>query len=297
MRPTFWILLLLLILWLLGMSYCHNNYCNCGPVGAVVPAAVPGENSEEGNSNKYLSISDENGAFTSSLNDNLLFATSDCMYASPISDSLNTFFQDLTDYLVQNENRILEISGLYQESETNTCPSDNLGLARAESVQQLLVDQGAPSDQIRLSSSMENILDMENDKIMGGISYSFLNGDLGEVENRLRSQNITLLFGPNQEDIFFDEEQTQYFEDLRFFLSRNDDAKALVVGHTDDVGSASSNRRLSRVRANTIKDYMVDQGINEYQIIAKGMGPDEPIATNDTEEGKTQNRRVEISIE
>lgn len=297
MRPTFWILLLLLILWLFGMSYCHNNYCNCGPVGAVVPAAVPGDNNEDGNSLKYLSILDDNGTFNASLNDNLLFATSDCMYDSPISDSLNTFFQNLADYLVQNENRILELSGLYQESENNTCPSDNLGLARAESVQQLLVDQGAPSDQIRLSSSMQNILDMDNDKIMGGISYAFLNGDLGEVEDRLRSQNITLLFGTNQENIFFDEEQTKYFEDLRFFLSRNEDAKALVVGHTDDEGSISSNRRLSRDRANTIKDYMIDQGINEYQITTKGMGPDEPIATNDTEKGKEQNRRVEISIE
>ncbi len=297
MRPTFWILLILLILWLFGMSYCHNSLCNCGPIGAVVPAVVPGDNDQNGNSLKYLSISDENGAFDSSLNDNLLFATSDCMYASPLSDSLNTFFQNLADYLVQNENRILVLSGLYQESENNPCPSENLGLARAESVQQLLVDQGAPTSQIRLSSSMENILDMDDDKIMGGISYSFLNGDLGEVESRLRSQNITLLFGTNQEDIFFDEEQTKYFEDLRFFLSRNDNAKALVIGHTDDEGSAASNRRLSRDRANTIKDYMIDKGINEYQIIAKGMGPDEPVATNDTEDGKAQNRRVEISIE
>jgi len=294
MRPTFWLLLILLIAWLFGMSYCHKTNCNCGPVGAVVPAAVSGGDEA---SLKYLSIADSDGEYNASLNDNLLFNESDCMYASPISDSLNTYFQNLADYLTQNESRILVLTGLYQDSETNNCPSDNLGIARAESVQQLLVDQGAPTDQIRLSSDNQNILDLADDKIMGGISYSFLSGDIEEVENRLRSQNITLYFDTNQEDLFFDEEQNKYFEDLKFYLNKNEDAKALVIGHTDDEGSASSNRRLSKDRAITVRDFMISKGIYENQITTIGMGPDEPIATNDTADGRAQNRRVEISIE
>jgi len=259
MRLPFWLLLILLIVWLLGMSYCHNSLCNCGPVGAVVPAAVTGGAATS--SLKYLSIADSDGAYTASLNDNLLFNQSDCMYTSPISDSLNTYFQGLADYLTQNDSRILVLTGLYQDSESNNCPAENLGLARAESVQQLLVDQGAPAEQIRLSSDNQNILDVADDKIMGGIAYSFLSGDIDEVENRLEF------------------------------------AKALVVGHTDDEGSSSSNRRLSKDRANTVRDFMISKGIYENQIVTQGMGPDEPVATNDTADGRAQNRRVEISIE
>ena len=246
---------------------------------------------------RTISISDVDKDFNVSLHDNLLFAQSDCMYESPISDSLNIVFQSLADHLQTNNDRILLLTGQYQNAETNNCPGDNLGLARAVSVKQLLVDKGADNAQIRLASSDESLVDLVDDKIMGGVAYSFINGDLTDVEQRLRESNITLYFDTNSENILLDADQEQYFDDLKYLLSRNSDIKASVTGHTDDQGPSSGNRRLSKKRAETVRDFMVDEGISVDQIVAKGMGPDEPIANNNTDEGRAQNRRVEITVQ
>lgn len=295
MRPISWIFLILLLAWLLTMTYCHSAICNCGPIGAASTGIVP--ITEDTDPLRTISISDVDKDFNVSLHDNLLFAQSDCMYESPISDSLNIVFQSLADHLQTNSDRILLLTGQYQNAETNNCTGDNLGVARAETVRQLLVDKGVDNSQIRLASSDESLVDLVDNKIMGGVAYSFINGDLIDVEQRLRESNITLYFDTNAENILLDADQERYFDDLKYLLNRNSDINALVTGHTDDVGSSSGNRRLSRKRAETVRDFMVDRGIFADQIVSKGMGPDEPIANNNTEEGRAQNRRVEITVQ
>jgi outer membrane protein OmpA-like peptidoglycan-associated protein len=69
-----------------------------------------------------------------------------------------------------------------------------------------------------------------------------------------------------------------------------------IGGHTDNVGKDESNITLSQNRANAIKQYLVKKGINADRIIAKGYGESQPIATNDTDEGRQKNRRTEIKI-
>ena len=298
MRPFFWLYLFLLLAWLLLVTYCHS-LCNCGiATGAIGAAGAAGAAATSNTAPlRHIAIADTDSNYDTHLNDNLLFQQSDCMYESPISDSLSTVFQSLADHLQSNEERILVLTGLYQNAETNGCPADNLGLGRAETVKQLLVDKGAPEAQINLAASNENLLDMVDDKIMGGVRYNFMSGSLTDVEQRLRDDNITLYFGTNQDDIFLNEDQVKYFNDLKYYLSRNIDARALVIGHTDDEGSISGNKRLSRKRAERVRDFMTEKAISIDQIVAKGMGPDEPIATNETDEGRSLNRRVEITIE
>jgi outer membrane protein OmpA-like peptidoglycan-associated protein len=65
-----------------------------------------------------------------------------------------------------------------------------------------------------------------------------------------------------------------------------------IQGHTDSVGRRSSNMKLSQKRANSVKDYLVAQGIAAERLTAKGYGPDVPVATNDTKAGRQQNRRI-----
>ncbi len=72
--------------------------------------------------------------------------------------------------------------------------------------------------------------------------------------------------------------------------------KVVIEGHTDSVGSAESNQRLSKERAEAVRDYLVKQGVNEAQLTAVGRGEAEPIANNDTAEGRANNRRVELVI-
>ncbi|MBE0510585.1 MAG: OmpA family protein [Chromatiales bacterium] len=68
----------------------------------------------------------------------------------------------------------------------------------------------------------------------------------------------------------------------------------LVIGHTDSIGSREYNQRLSERRAQSVVDYLRSQGVASHQIGAEGRGMSEPRASNATEEGRAQNRRVEI---
>lgn len=69
-----------------------------------------------------------------------------------------------------------------------------------------------------------------------------------------------------------------------------------VQGHTDNVGNYQSNVSLSEKRAQAVRDYLIKKGVKANHITAHGYGPDRPIATNNTKEGRAQNRRVEFSI-
>ncbi len=69
-----------------------------------------------------------------------------------------------------------------------------------------------------------------------------------------------------------------------------------VEGHTDNVGSMSVNKKLSDARARAVMKYLVDKGVNKKRLVAKGFGPDRPIADNATQEGQDANRRVEFNI-
>ncbi len=69
-----------------------------------------------------------------------------------------------------------------------------------------------------------------------------------------------------------------------------------VTGHTDNSGSFEKNQLLSEQRAKSVADYLVAQGIEQHRIQSYGLGPRQPIADNDTDSGRQQNRRVEIKI-
>lgn len=69
-----------------------------------------------------------------------------------------------------------------------------------------------------------------------------------------------------------------------------------VYGHTDSTGSAEYNQRLSEQRAVSVADYLASRGVQPARIGTRGFGKSQPIASNDTEEGRAANRRVEIKI-
>lgn len=74
------------------------------------------------------------------------------------------------------------------------------------------------------------------------------------------------------------------------------DTNINVYGHTDSKGTAEYNLTLSQKRANSVIDYLVSKGIARTRLNAMGMGEKDPIATNETEAGRAQNRRVEFAI-
>lgn len=85
-------------------------------------------------------------------------------------------------------------------------------------------------------------------------------------------------------------------DELVTLLKKKTNFKLLVDGHTDNVGKAASNLKLSQNRANAVKKYLTDRGIDGGRITGKGYGLTKPIADNKTAEGRQRNRRVEFTI-
>jgi len=77
-------------------------------------------------------------------------------------------------------------------------------------------------------------------------------------------------------------------------LTANPDIDVRVEGHTDNEGSAEGNQVLSQQRADAVVSYLVSNGVDSDQLTAEGFGADQPIADNDTAEGRAENRRIEF---
>ena len=102
-----------------------------------------------------------------------------------------------------------------------------------------------------------------------------------------------ILFGFNSSTL--SEEAKVALAEFAEVLKATPDADVAILGHTDNVGTEKANQSVSEKRAKAVAKYLADQGVAETQIKdVLGMSYNQPIASNDTEEGKAQNRRVEV---
>jgi OmpA-OmpF porin, OOP family len=80
------------------------------------------------------------------------------------------------------------------------------------------------------------------------------------------------------------------------YLQRKDDERVEIGGHTDNIGTPARNLKLSQERAQSIVNYLISKGIGAERVTAKGYGATDPIAENNSEEGRQRNRRTEVKI-
>jgi outer membrane protein OmpA-like peptidoglycan-associated protein len=93
------------------------------------------------------------------------------------------------------------------------------------------------------------------------------------------------------------DESTSLLDEVAKVMNEHPEiTRVRVDGHTDTVGGSAMNRKLSQRRAKSVRAYLISAGVQGKRLQAKGFGLDKPIADNETEEGRYQNRRVEFSI-
>lgn len=85
-------------------------------------------------------------------------------------------------------------------------------------------------------------------------------------------------------------------QQLAVYLIKNEDLTAEIIGHTDNVGNPESNKLLSQQRAESVKRFLVSLGVNGSRLNPVGMGDTQPKSSNDSEEGRLMNRRVEVNL-
>lgn len=89
-------------------------------------------------------------------------------------------------------------------------------------------------------------------------------------------------------------ESQPQIEQILKLLNNNKDLNIAIYGHTDNTGTSQHNLELSKGRAKSVMQTLVSKGVNSRRLSFEGFGDTQPIATNDTEEGRAKNRRVEL---
>ncbi|MGM0650867.1 MAG: OmpA family protein [Bacteroidota bacterium] len=118
---------------------------------------------------------------------------------------------------------------------------------------------------------------------------------------------LTIKFDPPRlftlDNVYFDtgkatirKESNDQLNELKEYLELKPDIRVEIAGHTDHVGTEEDNMDLSQRRAEAVKNWLVRRGIDVDRIEAKGYGETQPVADNETEEGRQQNRRTEVRI-
>ncbi len=128
-----------------------------------------------------------------------------------------------------------------------------------------------------------------------------LRGTLGDDVIVRREGNEIILVMPQDILFAFDSadlrpDLTRDLQAVGASLQRYPDTIVIVTGHTDNVGAASYNQRLSERRAQSVASVLVNSGVSPRRIQTRGAGQTQPIASNQTDAGRAQNRRVEIVI-
>lgn len=188
------------------------------------------------------------------------------------------------------EGQILEITGDYYEGEAKPDGFDNMGIARASAIRDLL-DPDIPAENIILKSNL--ISDSNDDKYFSGHSYRWVSEQPEAVE--VVDDCTTIRFDFNSADGNLSTEILTRLDEIAQRVRKTGE-KITITGHTDDVGEADANRRLGTKRSLDIRREFINRRVLREQIITTTKGEEEPIASNDSDRGRAENRRVEVCL-
>lgn len=320
--------LLALILWLLIGSWWYASTC-CSDTGTASLAAVNG--AAVGTDTKPITppnpnptaaaslLIEDNTRFKTTANDNIKFSVEKLDFNKPLSADVQKSLGDLATYLKANPKRTLTLTGLYNSSEKNTSLLPTMGLARATNMKKYLEGLGITPDQILLADKLDNSFSFDKSGLaLGGLAYSFAdkveektapantttaaatnNNDaarLAQIEKDLKAKPIVLYFETAQSSVNVTDTDRSRFADLIYYLSQKTDKKALVVGHTDDIGPTKRNIKYGQDRAEFSKNYLIQNGLQNNKIETLSKGESQPAVPNNSPQNRAKNRRAEVTI-
>ena len=193
------------------------------------------------------------------------------------------------------------LCGVIENKETLARLSDAVVEIYDETGENSLYTTNMSADQYSFDSKLEAGTYMAYIRKTGYLPYAgtftFTKDTVHFAIQEIKEKVVTLLdvhFATNKTIVL--PESAQVLEDLYDFLSENPTVRIRITGHTDAIGSLEANQRLSEGRARSVTQEMIKRGIDKDRLEYEGKGELEPIATNDTEEGRALNRRVEFVI-
>jgi outer membrane protein OmpA-like peptidoglycan-associated protein len=197
------------------------------------------------------------------------------------SDEVNP---SITQAIIINQ----EISDRFDKSKTNKESLDN-------ATQIILVEvskSNIKSDNSLLKDQLLAYQDKHDITIATQQTHTFNNTTVQSISDTYVSDPILFAFDSYE----LSQEYDTMLIEMAVFIQSNNAFQIFVDGHTDDSGKLAYNSKLSKKRALAVKRFLIKQGVKPTDFVVAYYGPEKPVATNDTREGRKLNRRVEIRL-
>jgi len=198
------------------------------------------------------------------------------------------------------ENALLNSVATQEEMERAREMASRSELERDEATQQAQEARQEADQALRLAEAQSAEMELaRREAELASQQAQSLQRRLEYMEYRQTDRGVVVTLG----DVLFAVGETellpsaeQSLNDVIELLESEPDKAIRIEGHTDSTGPASLNLRLSEARANAVRDALIELGIDATRLNAVGMGEDFPIATNQTEDGRDRNRRVDVIV-
>jgi OmpA-OmpF porin, OOP family len=299
-------LLGILATWIIGgwlytifcCAKCQDGNCNHGNAKDTTSVA-----DKDTLSAKLPGFSVANPNFNYETNQNFKFLNGNFKTILPLSDSINIGIDKLKNYLSSGKEN-LKITGYALSSEKNTSIYENLGLARAADLKNLLVSKGISADRIDTFGEIKESISASGDTLVGPAFFELLEVskaqapkvDYAALKEKINANPLIMYFKTGEASINLSDEDRKKVADMLNYLENVPGSKLSVTGHTDNVGKRDTNIKLGLGRATFATDYLVSNGISKDKIDTSSKGPDQPMADNSTAEGRNKNRRTVVTI-
>jgi outer membrane protein OmpA-like peptidoglycan-associated protein len=172
--------------------------------------------------------------------------------------------------------------------------------AKAAEQQAMSVEQRAAAAEQHARAAQEDLRKAQDEARIASQRADQYRSELQELQAKQTPHGMVVTLG----DVLFDVGKAtlkpgaaRAIDRLAEFLKQHGERKVRIEGFTDSTGSEETNQRLSEQRANAVRSALLERGVAPERIEAVGFGQGFPVATNDTQAGRQQNRRVEIVIQ
>lgn len=285
-------------------SYLFYNFCGvcAGPTKGYSYAQRPSAGIAQPSLEARLQVTGDPD-FEISYTGTFLFSPNSGRLLNGRDPGLATLGWDLGNYLNENPEQSISITGFSETGERNPSPFADIGFSRARAIRgYLLSHSDIPPRRIRVDVKIVDSLPREGALLSGPISLTLVPSDslysvrMDSIRKQYSETPFRLTYLYEDSPVDLDSLQRMEFTSLIRCLDHYPELGCQVVGFTNSDGDATFNFKFGKRRADFIKKYLMGLGISEERIEVMSRGERNPIAPNSTPEGQALNRRVEISL-
>jgi outer membrane protein OmpA-like peptidoglycan-associated protein len=267
--------------WLIGGIYLQRqNHCgnaaNMAAPLSIHDTVYVREPAAANTQTQYANVATPTPVTTTS---NSVSASSDCAFAPSVgrinnmTENLRGELNKVANYLKVNPNKAVRIIGNYCKTEKNSSLFSNIGIARANSVKNELVQVGVPACQISLEASLDCL--NANACFENGVSFKYENASatqlkLATSEANIRNKPMMVCFDKGSAKLQLEGEQRAFFKDLAQCASCYPNAVVRITGYGNSIEEGCCGSCLGKDRADMVKAYLKKLGLKGDFILTKG---------------------------